>query len=302
MARFNDKNVMLVGLKGKDGLSAYEVAVKNGFEGTEDEWLESLSPTNLQNGEGTDSLVQKYSGEVDDTHYENTNTGKSAVVFGEANNNKGMRALMTGHLNKNIGQNIVAGLKNNVAANNAIVGGQSNGGIGTTFDDKGIPTLPTRAQSSIISGSSNEVGSEDETIHHSIVGGGNNKVSASYSITGGYGNKNNSKHSIIAGIYNDNKENTLIEIGNGTSDENRSNAFEVYKNGRAKVYGAPTEDEDVVRKLELDEKIVVVDVNTMVSKQEISKFLEFRACSLFWCICVYRNVELSAVHASNVCV
>lgn len=29
-------------LKGKDGLSAYEVAVKNGYEGTEQEWLSTL--------------------------------------------------------------------------------------------------------------------------------------------------------------------------------------------------------------------------------------------------------------------
>lgn len=29
-------------LKGKDGLSAYEIALKNGFEGTEEEWLASL--------------------------------------------------------------------------------------------------------------------------------------------------------------------------------------------------------------------------------------------------------------------
>ena len=27
---------------GKDGASAYEIAVKHGFEGTEEEWLESL--------------------------------------------------------------------------------------------------------------------------------------------------------------------------------------------------------------------------------------------------------------------
>ncbi|MDO4614643.1 MAG: hypothetical protein Q4B15_03345 [Lachnospiraceae bacterium] len=36
-------NVNLV-QSGKDGLSAYEVAVKNGYEGTEEEWLASLKP------------------------------------------------------------------------------------------------------------------------------------------------------------------------------------------------------------------------------------------------------------------
>lgn len=29
-------------LKGEDGKSAYEIAVEHGFEGTEEEWLESL--------------------------------------------------------------------------------------------------------------------------------------------------------------------------------------------------------------------------------------------------------------------
>lgn len=37
------------GDKGKDGLSAYEVAVNEGFEGTEAEWLESLKGDGFEN-------------------------------------------------------------------------------------------------------------------------------------------------------------------------------------------------------------------------------------------------------------
>ena len=33
------------GAPGKDGLSAYEIAVKNGFEGSEQDWLNSLQAT-----------------------------------------------------------------------------------------------------------------------------------------------------------------------------------------------------------------------------------------------------------------
>lgn len=36
------KEVQTIGTGGKDGLSAYEIAVKNGFRGSEKEWLESL--------------------------------------------------------------------------------------------------------------------------------------------------------------------------------------------------------------------------------------------------------------------
>lgn len=34
-----------IGTPGKDGLSAYEIAVKNGFEGSEQDWLNSLQAT-----------------------------------------------------------------------------------------------------------------------------------------------------------------------------------------------------------------------------------------------------------------
>ena len=42
------------------------------------------------------------------------------------------------------------------------------------------------------------------------------------------------KDKLVIGEFNDNKENTLLEVGNGTS-ESPSNAFEVYKDGTVKV-------------------------------------------------------------------
>lgn len=52
------------GSSGKDGLSAYEVAVANGFSGTEEEWLESLKGKNGLDGKngtngtnGTDGIT-----------------------------------------------------------------------------------------------------------------------------------------------------------------------------------------------------------------------------------------------------
>lgn len=58
------------GKDGTDGLSAYEIAVNNGFDGTEEEWLESLkgakgedcrnavSPTIAENSENTDEVYK----------------------------------------------------------------------------------------------------------------------------------------------------------------------------------------------------------------------------------------------------
>lgn len=56
----------------------------------------------------------------------------------------------------------------------------------------------------------------------------------------------------VAGTYNYYKKDALYIVGNGTSDNDRKNAFEVLKDGRAKVQSAPTENDDVVRKIELD--------------------------------------------------
>ena len=66
--------------------------------------------------------------------------------------------------------------------------------------------------------------------------------------------KTGRKYQFVTGICNVGKEDTLFEIGNGSSDLNRSNAFEVLKDGRAKVYKAPVEENDVVRLEELNTK------------------------------------------------
>lgn len=59
--------------------------------------------------------------------------------------------------------------------------------------------------------------------------------------TAGYANQ------MTVGENNANKNNTLFEVGNGESEEERSNAFEVLRDGRAKVQSEPTEETDVVR-------------------------------------------------------
>lgn len=49
--QMNAESVVLVkGDKGDDGKSAYELALENGFEGTEEEWLESLQGTDGEDG------------------------------------------------------------------------------------------------------------------------------------------------------------------------------------------------------------------------------------------------------------
>lgn len=56
------------------------------------------------------------------------------------------------------------------------------------------------------------------------------------------------------GKYNSNKTNTLLEVGNGTSEQDRSNAFEVYNDGHAEVQTQGSTDNSVVIKSELENK------------------------------------------------
>ena len=53
-------SVLFVACNGKDGKSAYDLAVEQGFEGTLEEWLESLKGVNGQNGlDGKDGFNGK---------------------------------------------------------------------------------------------------------------------------------------------------------------------------------------------------------------------------------------------------
>lgn len=73
----------------------------------------------------------------------------------------------------------------------------------------------------------------------SHVGGGLSKSSenATYGFAHGKGAFSNALGQAAFGNYNIGRTNTVLEVGNGTSEENRSNAFEVYKDGSIAVGG-----------------------------------------------------------------
>lgn len=81
----------------------------------------------------------------------------------------------------------------------------------------------------------------------------NNVVSQGASAAIGVGLNTNAYAQTVLGRYNKPDADAFFIVGNGTPD-NIQNAFEVLNDGRAKVQSAPVEDDDVVRKLELDTK------------------------------------------------
>ena len=189
---------------------------------------------NLENGTGLDSLVQKYSGEVDATHFGNTCDGESGAVFGEANFNSGNRTLISGKMNRG-------------SAPNSLIIGLGNG--------RGIDADPTidvlSGEQLFVFGALNSVSNGDG---NAVLGAENILSDVRYTTIIGRGNIINNaslyEGKCVVGRFNNQKPYTMFEVGVGDYN-NRVNGFEVYKDGRAKVRSAPTENDDVVRLLEV---------------------------------------------------
>jgi hypothetical protein len=101
--------------------------------------------------------------------------------------------------------------------------------------------------------------------------GGNTKASHSNSHAEGYKTKTSFYNQHVSGQYNKDNVNALFIVGNGESEDTRSNAFEVLKDGRAKVQSAPIENDDVVRKIELD--TLDTKINELYVSQEMAATL-----------------------------
>lgn len=84
--------------------------------------------------------------------------------------------------------------------------------------------------------------------------GYNTTASGYYSHAGGYYTKANKDYQTAIGKYNQNVNNALLEIGNGTADDARSNAFVVYSDGRAELGADPTTAMGVATKQYVDNK------------------------------------------------
>lgn len=100
-----------------------------------------------------------------------------------------------------------------------------------------------------------------EKANRGFVGGYGNKIDNNTTFAFGQGLINSHERKATFGKWNYDEWDTLLEVGCGTSDADRRNAFEVRTNGlglfhsRLKVYGKPEDSTDVVRLEELDEKV-----------------------------------------------
>lgn len=192
--------------------------------------------------------------EVKDSH--------GIAVFGHHKVLDTSGSLVSGYANcvKSGNGNVVAGNQNSVKDTvNSFVSGLSN-------------TL-IYARNSIISGIQNQVYGADQSlivgasnfsdISYGIIVGLGNSIEGNFNSAIGRGltrNENNSQGSLIIGTYNDEETNTLLEVGNGSDDTHRSNAFEVYQDGHAEVQTQGTTDKSVATKKYVDDQLLSLTV------------------------------------------
>ena len=81
-------------------------------------------------------------------------------------------------------------------------------------------------------------------------------ASGSSSHAGGYYTKADKSYQTAIGKYNKNVSNALLEIGNGTADDARSNAFVVYSDGKAELGADPTSSMHAATKRYVDNNIL----------------------------------------------
>ena len=108
---------------------------------------------------------------------------------------------------------------------------------GGTGNNAGYIRTGRKANTSIGNQATAEGSSVTASGHCSHAEGFNTTASGQGSHAGGYGTIAAYSSQTAIGKYNDNKSYTLFEVGNGTDDNNRSNAFEVRNNGDVNVKG-----------------------------------------------------------------
>ena len=168
------------------------------------------------------------------------------------------------------------GIKNVIYSLAAIANGYNN--------KIGKADAPQKGTASGIIGVNNEVYGENDF----VVGDGNKIEDATRSATFGNGNivknsqgfdihdaygfgqglKVEETHQTAVGRYNDATVSAtakLFEVGNGTADNARSNAFEVMEDGVARAYGTPSGNNDLTPKQYVDNNYAKKDASNLSS-------------------------------------
>lgn len=216
---------------------------------------------NLENGTGIGSLVQK-TVSSSGIPYSNEASGSGAVALGKDVKSKGNTTFVTGQKNEAIAgtsASFMSGYLNINRGSYSITGGENNANNNSWNLVIGKNNAVSGGSFGIVSGLDN------------VYAGPNDYYNTAVSILGKYlyaQAYQTSDGALLIGQYNrvQNNSGRLFIVGNGTSPDNRKNAFEVLQDGRAKVYGEPVNDEDVVRLKDLKNSVSLYMHNIKLKK------------------------------------
>lgn len=124
-----------------------------------------------------------------------------------------------------------SGNNTNASADYAIATGSNTSARGINSYSGGVNTISVGAQSFTIGNNNVVIGENSFSTGKDSYNSGDNSASV------GEGLISVSDNQFITGMYNDNAQDNLFEIGNGTSDTERNNVFEITKTGVANING-----------------------------------------------------------------
>lgn len=188
----------------------------------------------------------------------NVTAANYSLTLGTANINNGNSSIVTGNQNivKSGYHHLVTGISNIITENSD------------------VPT-----NSNLLVGTGNKM---LNAFSSAIIGADCVLEQGGYKAVIGLGLKttvNNQLGKLVIGKYNSQNTNAVFEIGNGTADNARSNAFEVTNTGIARAYGTPTSSNDLITKgyadshyggVQLHQHTITTDLTTIVVRSDVS--------------------------------
>lgn len=196
------------------------------------------------------------SGQVDafEVNFGSYKNGKALLSSGINASDGSSLGTLLGYHNavKNADHFFISGNQNTLTRDNAVIlGGQQNynESRNSAIISGELNAIKGNGHGNIILGGYDNIIERNNPSNCLVAGESNRLRDGDLKFAFGYGLNNDwdIKGKIVLGRNNDEKSTTILEVGNGSSYSSRSNAFEVLEDGRTKVYGAPVENNDVVR-------------------------------------------------------
>ena len=184
--------------------------------------------------------------------YKSKSAGDSAVSIGHRTYAKGQDSICVGSGNNEVtayesktNEKILAGVKDGSIVASIALGKQSQSFGGNTFA-YGDQSFASGWRTKAIGNHSHAEG------NYSIAEGNNSFAGGTYSEAKGAASFATGDHTITTttaeaafGKYNNSTTNTLFSVGNGTSNNNRKNAVEIYTDGQSRFAGMTHFDNDI---------------------------------------------------------